>query len=131
VQKVPSVKLDDLLKDQSFDLIFMDIEGSEYFAMKGMPNLLAQCKVLVAEFIPHHLDRVGGISVSDFIEPLQDFQSLLIPSKNLLVQSANFLDELTHMCHNGEGDEGLIFFKNKIMKSEQDGTYVADNSSTP
>jgi|APCry1669189070_1035195.scaffolds.fasta_scaffold21145_1 FkbM family methyltransferase len=124
VQTVPAARLDDLLNGHTFDLIFMDIEGSEYFAMKGMPRLLSACKFLVTEFIPHHLDRVGGITVSDFLEPLQDFQSLFIPSISLLVQSENFLAALTQMCEQGIGDEGLIFFKEKMLASADLSTFV-------
>jgi len=115
VQTVPAARLDDLLSSHIFDFLLMDIEGSEYFAMKGMPRLLSDYKFLVTEFIPHHLDRMGGITVSDFLEPLQDFQSLFIPSISLLVQQENFLAALTQICEQGIGDEGMIFFKEKIL----------------
>ena len=124
VRTVPAARLDDLLSSHTFDLIFMDIEGSEYFAMKGMPRLLSACKFLVTEFIPHHLDRVGGITVSDFLEPLQDFESLFIPSISLLVQQENFLAALTQMCEQGIGDESLIFFKEKMLVSADLITFV-------
>ena len=126
IQSVPAARLDDLLNGSSFDVIFMDIEGSEYFAMKGMPNLISTCKFLITEFLPHHLERVGGITVDNFLEPLQSFQSLIIPSMNLLVQSNDFKNALAEMCTQGIGDEGLIFFKDKIKKSGQDNSYILD-----
>jgi FkbM family methyltransferase len=126
IELVPATRLDQLLPNKKFDLIFMDIEGSEYFAMLGMPKIIEKCKILVSEFIPHHLDRVGGISVDNFLEPLKDFKSLLIPSRNELVQKENFKKILGQMCDEGSGDEGLIFFKDQIKKSESDGSYVLD-----
>ena len=45
--------MDEFLKDEKFDFIFMDIEGSEEPAMRGMPRLISQTKVLVSEFLPH------------------------------------------------------------------------------
>jgi FkbM family methyltransferase len=114
VQKVPAQRLDDLLPEKNFDLIFMDIEGSEYFAMKGMPNLISKCKVLITEFLPHHLERVGGISLNDFLEPLKEFKSLLIPSKGLVISHDQFFPVLNDMYTKGLGDEGLVFFKDEI-----------------
>jgi len=117
IRTVPSARMDDLFSDFQFDLVFMDIEGSEYFAMNGMPNILSRCNVLITEFLPHHLDRVSGISVKNFLEPLKDFKTMFIPSLNLLVQSDAFEGVLHDMCVEGVGDDGIFFFKNKMISS--------------
>jgi FkbM family methyltransferase len=44
--QVPAVPLDDLFRDEAIDLIVMDIEGSEYFALKGMQTILSRANVL-------------------------------------------------------------------------------------
>ena len=106
-----------LFSDFQFDLVFMDIEGSEYFAMNGMPNILSICNTLITEFLPHHLDRVGGITVNNFLEPLKDFKTMFIPSLNLLVQSDAFEVVLHNMCTEGVGDDGIIFYKSKMISS--------------
>ena len=41
--KVPAGPLDDVLAGQTFDVILMDVDGSEYFALRGMQTLLAFC----------------------------------------------------------------------------------------
>jgi len=115
IVKVPSLAMDGLLKDRTFDLIFMDIEGSEYFAMKGMPGLLSRAKILITEFLPHHLARVGGITVRDFLSPLKDFELLYIPSLTTKCESPDFERVLTEMFVRGIGDEGIIFFKDKNL----------------
>ena len=46
--KINAVKLDEFLKDEQFDFIFMDIEGSEEPAMRGIPRLISQTQVLVS-----------------------------------------------------------------------------------
>ena len=50
--KVPAGPLDDVLAGQTFDVILMDVEGSEYFALRGMQTLLASAQVLFVEFVP-------------------------------------------------------------------------------
>jgi len=58
---VEGIVLDDFMKLKSFDLIFVDIEGSEYFAFKGMQKIFKQSKVLITEFVPHHLKNVSSV----------------------------------------------------------------------
>ncbi|HEX2897712.1 MAG TPA: FkbM family methyltransferase, partial [candidate division Zixibacteria bacterium] len=70
---VKSVSLDAFLSAGQFDLIIMDIEGSEYFALKGMPKILAGAKALAVEFEPHHLKNVSGISVEQFVSVIAPF----------------------------------------------------------
>src|SRR5271157_6099415 len=61
-------RLDDLLDGERFNVVFMDIEGSEYFALGGMQKILTSAKVLFMEFVPHHLKNVGGVSVHQLLE---------------------------------------------------------------
>lgn len=73
---VPGVRLDDLLAGQTFDVIVMDIEGSEYAAMCGMPNLIASAKHLCIEFVPHHLRRVAEVDAKTWHRPLAEFKTM-------------------------------------------------------
>jgi len=109
---VEAVALDDLLHGQRFDLILMDIEGSEYFALLGMQSLLSKARVLQIEFLPHHLKQVSAVSVADFLSPLgKHFQRLFIPSQQRWVEQAAFLQVLSEMFDQNRGDDGLIFLK--------------------
>ena len=101
--------LDSLLAQDSFDFIFMDIEGSEYFALAGMPRLLGQCKTLVVEFIPHHLANVSGVTVQQFAQTLLTFDAMKVPSKGLTVGRDRIVATLAQMVANDESDAGLIF----------------------
>jgi FkbM family methyltransferase len=108
---VESAKLDDRIPTD-FDLIVMDIEGSEYFALKGMPRMMSRAKYLIVEFLPHHLRNVAGVTVEDFVGLLQPyFDSLTIPSKSLTVQRHQFVLTLEQMYRLDESDEGIIFSK--------------------
>lgn len=110
--KVEAEKLDDILKDD-FDLILMDIEGSEYFALKGMKRILSHAQYLIVEFLPHHLKNVSGVSVKEFLELIEPhFNSLYIPSKKITVKKSDFLKTLEKMYDSGEGDDGIVFSKN-------------------
>jgi FkbM family methyltransferase len=110
--EVDGKRLDDLFESQRFDLIFMDIEGSEYFALLGMQKILKTAKTLIVEFLPHHLSRVAGININQFLEPiLNNFNKLTIPSLDKTVERSEFHLALNHMFDNGIGDAGIIFQK--------------------
>lgn len=46
--------------------IIMDIEGAEYFALKGMAKTLASSNFLYIEYVPHHLENVSNTSNEAF-----------------------------------------------------------------
>jgi FkbM family methyltransferase len=108
---VPGVPLDEILADTSFDLIVMDIEGSEYFALRGMRRLLTKANKLAVEFIPHHLTNVAAVTVEEFVAQISPFfHRLFIPSKAVTLERKQFCAALQEMVDKGESDEGLIFF---------------------
>jgi hypothetical protein len=112
VIKIKSEPLDEVFPDSQFDVVIMDIEGSEYFALRGMPRLLAGTRVLSMEFIPHHLRNVSGITIRQLAEQIDPyFTKLFIPTKNLTVGQDQFLPLLQEMYDRDESDSGLIFLK--------------------
>ncbi len=109
---VAAAPLDAVFSDSSFDVIVMDIEGSEYFALQGMPRLLTRARTLAIEFVPHHLENVAGISVSQFVDRIEPFfDRLLVASKEISVPKEQFRELLGRMFDKGEIEEGLIFSK--------------------
>jgi FkbM family methyltransferase len=111
IATVPAKRLDDIL-DQAFDLVFMDIEGSEYFAFVGMQRLLAHARTLIVEFLPHHLSRVAGITVDDFLAPLTPcFDQLTIPTTHRVVDRSEFKSVLQDMYERDQGDPAIVFRK--------------------
>jgi FkbM family methyltransferase len=110
VIEVEAYSLDEHLGVHSYDLIIMDIEGSEYFALKGMAKTLVQSKVLVVEFLPHHLRDVAGITVDEFLSVIPDeFAKMTIPSQQRTIGKSSFETELKAMFAAEKGDDGLIF----------------------
>lgn len=117
--KVPMIDLDSLLKtsdvQETIDLIFMDIEGSEFFALNGMKDALKNTKHLVLEFIPHHLRNVANVSVVSFLKViLEYFDHCYIPSKDQYVEKADFINFFEEMYKKNESDDGVIFMKEKV-----------------
>lgn len=109
VAKVHANRLDSVLSE-NFDVIVMDIEGSEYFALKGMPRILASASYLIVEFLPHHLRNVAGVTVQEFLGPIAaHFDQLRVPSKSLSAEKADFASKLQQMYDRNEGDEGIVF----------------------
>lgn len=112
--EVDGYKLDDYLKGKMYDMIIMDIEGSEYFALQGMTRLLRSTQFLVVEFLPHHLRNVSNVSVKDFLDVFSAYFSyLFIPSLGRFVKSEQFYAQLEYMFLNDICDDGLIFLKQK------------------
>jgi len=111
VTTVAAHRLDDIL-DGAFDLVFMDIEGSEYFAFLGMQRILADARTLIVEFLPHCLARVASITVADFLAPLAPhFDSLAIPTMDRVVAREDFQRALLELSERPEGDPAIIFRK--------------------
>lgn len=102
--------LDELFAGRKFALVFMDIEGSEYFALKGMQKILGDAKTLVVEFLPHHLRNVAAVTPEDFLAPIAPhFAHMSVPSQGLSVGRAEFAPVLRAMYDRDQGDAGLIF----------------------
>lgn len=115
--RVPLRRFDDLLGTtvDEFDLIYMDIEGSEAFALQGMQETLARTRALVVEFIAHHLRNVAQVSVDDFtalIEP--HFDWVFVPSTAQHVPRADFARVLNGMHERGQDEDGIVFSKGRL-----------------
>jgi FkbM family methyltransferase len=109
---VEAHSLDSYLDGEKFTLVLMDIEGSEYFALKGMQDILHNAKTLFIEYLPHHLKNVSGVTPQEFLAQIEPhFEKLFIPSKNIRVEKPQFLTALQAMFERDEGDDGLIFAK--------------------
>lgn len=118
IVSVEMVSIDDLLKsdDEQIDHIFMDIEGSEYFALLGMSETLKRTKNISVEFVPHHLRNVASISVEQFCHPLiNNFAFCYIPTKKVCVASERAVKLLEEMFAKDESDEGIVFSKSPIV----------------
>ena len=116
--KVQAARLDDALSEEVFDVIVMDIEGSEYFALKGMSRILAGASHLIVEFLPHHLKNVAGISVDTLLEPIAaHFDTLYIPSKLLTAERSQFTSVLARMFERDEEDDGVVFSRSRVPQS--------------
>jgi len=117
--RVDGVVLDRFLENKSFDLIFVDIEGSEYFAFKGMQKIFKYSKVLITEFIPHHIKNVASASIDDFWFTLEPhFEYLYIPEVNKFFKnSKNILRQLTYMFNNNQSYPNIVFLKTKSFEN--------------
>lgn len=115
--RVPAFRLDDRLSGP-FDLVHMDIEGSEVFAMRGARSLLSQVKYLSVEFISHHLTDVAGVTVDEWLEPIPShFDTMLVPGStqnkrpHIFLERADWHEMLQNIVNAGVGVEEVIFFE--------------------
>ena len=68
-QTVPCVRADSLVPaGRRIDLVKLDVEGAEYNALLGCPELLARDRpVLISEFSPSHMPGISGIEGEDYL----------------------------------------------------------------
>jgi len=109
--RVPAARLDERFPRESFDVITLDIEGSEYFALTGMPRLLASARHLVVEFVPHHLRNVAGIGVEQFLTAVEPggFTTLQVPSMGRRVPWREASHVLGQLFEANQSDDGIVF----------------------
>ncbi|MGO8710916.1 MAG: FkbM family methyltransferase [Rhizomicrobium sp.] len=110
---VDAFPLDDKFINYIPSLIIMDIEGSEYFALKGMTKMLEKSKTLFIEYLPHHLSMVSGIEPELLATILRShFDRAFFPSTGESYQNENFTRVLREKFDRQEGHECVIFTKN-------------------
>jgi len=68
--EVRTRRLDDAFSDRHFDLIVVDIEGSESAALAGMPMLLRNASFLSLEVMPDHISKLANQSAEEFFKPV-------------------------------------------------------------
>ena len=106
--EVQVVALDEVIDDPRFDLIIMDIEGSEYAALSGMPRALAASSHLQVEYLPHHLDNVAGVTDQAFAALLEPhFGTMTLQGSNRQARCGAFAAFLTRL--RADGVEGDLF----------------------
>lgn len=112
VVEIQAYALDNLIEERIFDLIIMDIEGSEYFALKGMNRILSNASALSMEFLPHHIVEVAGVSIDALIDVVEPhFSWMYVPSRNALFGKKEIRAEIKRMFDQGEGHNNLYFLK--------------------
>lgn len=112
IYKVQKISIDELLPEIEARIIFIDIEGSEYFALKGMKNCLNKTEILFIEYIPYHLEFVAGITPEEFSTELEKyFKILYIPGLDIFVEKNNFKNILRYMYDKKHSEDQIIFAK--------------------
>lgn len=110
-QKVSAVRLDDVV-DELVDVILMEIEGGEIFALQGMRRLLSQATYLSVEFLPYLIRNVASVGVDEWLHciPLK-FDSAHCPDQDLTVLGrGQILDFLRYKFESFSNIDQLVFF---------------------
>lgn len=110
--KVQAYSIDEYLSARHFDIVIMDIEGSEYFALKGMQRILSNTNILAVEFLPHHLRNVSGVSIEEFSSVIiPHFKNVYIPSKKTNTEASAILAKLSDMYSRNQEEDMILFLK--------------------
>ena len=117
--EVQAEKLDDVIAERNFDLVFMDIEGSEYFALGGMQDILKGTKAISIEYYPCHITEVAGVTLEEWYSTLEPhFDWLYVSSAQDNAEGVYPKDQifgvLKAMFDAGKFHEGVYFLKNPL-----------------
>jgi len=93
----------------------MDIEGAEYFALKGMQASLSTMRFLYVEYVPHHLSNVANVTNKEFLDLIAPHFSeakflgnnLIFSLKNGDVEVLKYLD----LLQSENRTEDILFIK--------------------
>jgi FkbM family methyltransferase len=73
LNKIEAVQLDSFVIANKVDIVKIDIEGHEPYAVRGMLNILKRDQpVIFAELAPSSINLFSGMEPSDFLQPLID-----------------------------------------------------------
>jgi FkbM family methyltransferase len=128
IVEVAAMRLDALPSSRPVDLVLMDIEGSEYFALQGMPRILGEAQALMIEFVPHHLQNVADVTVHEWLAPiLPHFSWMYVPQHDQVVASDRAEACLQPVFDSGQTYDSIIFLKASLprwlqAKISDDGT---------
>lgn len=112
VIQVMTSRIDTILPDQSFDLVIMDIEGSEIFALRGMPHILDSCRSIAVEFRPHHIADVANAGIDQFLDAIQPYFSwMYVPGRSSLLAKPHIAEALRTAYAAGECHDAIYLFK--------------------
>jgi FkbM family methyltransferase len=110
-----TITVDGLVLDQRLnqkpDVIFMDIEGSEFFALQGMQKLLRTAAYVSMEFMPHLIKNVAAISVEALVEQIpSSFDTLFFLRTHKICQGRDAcLRALCDAYERGENHDHIIW----------------------
>lgn len=109
---VQMISLEDHITEENLTkptAMLMDIEGAEYFALKGMQNTVKDLRFLYVEYVPHHLKNVSDVSNKDFL-------ALIAPhfTKASFVRSKKVIDYGTN------SNELLVYLDELMSKNKAD-----------
>ena len=110
--EIEAKPLDQVYPEADFKLVFMDIEGSEFTALKGMPNILTAADFLFIEFIPHHLQYVAGITPEQFSDEILKYYSFLyVPKLNVTLDKETIKFGLRKFYDLSYAFDQIVFYK--------------------
>lgn len=104
-KEVNMITIDTHRKNVEYDLIIMDLEGSEFLAMKGMPKKMKYCKFFQLEYNWGIIkDVIGEMKLEEMIEMLKEsgFNYVKILGEKIIYKKEEF----------------LLFFKNLNRKNK-------------
>ncbi len=86
--------------------IIMDIEGAEYYALKGMTETLKASAFLYIEYVPHHLENVSNTSNEVFFD-------LITPYFN----TVKFMDDKSKVFNVNTDKESFLSYVNVLKET--------------
>jgi FkbM family methyltransferase len=88
-EKIEAIQLDTFLTEIRVDIVKIDIEGHEPYAIQGMLNILKRDQpIIFAELAPSNIKLLGGMEAADFLQLLLNigYQISLVQKSGSIVE---------------------------------------------
>jgi FkbM family methyltransferase len=120
-------RLDEVFPDSTFDLMVMDIEGSEALALRGMQGLLGRSRALVVEIVEKHLRRIAKVTNEEFLSLVTPFfdEAVILPEgarhegQVNKVYGKSAFGELMRASCNGDVVANVMFRRASLPESDK------------
>ena len=104
-------RIDDMFSEK-FDVVLMDIEGSEYAAIAGAKETLRFARVFICEYFPNHLRDIAGANAEEFAALVEDLGFDLVEFPKLRWSGcgkADLVQRFLEVDRLGSTEDGIIF----------------------
>jgi FkbM family methyltransferase len=100
--------LDDILSEMTFDLIKIDVQGSELDIMKGGLNIIKKCKAIILEIpiVEYNLNSPNKSEIYQFMESIG-------------FEAVEVLSDIPHPINHNLIQQDVLFIKNNNKKKDK------------
>ncbi len=110
--EINTVVLDQFFAGQKFDVVLMSVAGSEYYALKGLQEILSTARLLAVQFFPCHIRDIAAVDPEQFASTISPhFEWMYVAKSHTLYNKNQIASKLRDFYDRDENHDLLYFMK--------------------